>query len=105
MAGVDAREEGEETGSIEGTQCEVGLEGIGRSILGRMSPMAFSRGSVRSKDWVFVEVVLLCVLIRKYPGRVRRRSQGQRGGASLGEVFSGLYLHSLGRWSSRCPSI
>ncbi len=102
--GVEAWKEGEGTVACEGIECQLGLSGIGRRILGRTSPVAFSRGRVRAKDLLFSKVVPVGVLIRKYRIRVRTGLQTQRGEASLGEVFSGSSLHSLGRRSSRCPS-
>ena len=84
--GVEAWEAGEGAAICEGAEWQVGLSGIGRRILGRTSPMAFSRGSARAKDLLFRKVVPVGVLIRKYRIRVRTRLQTQRGEASLGEV-------------------
>jgi hypothetical protein len=41
VVGVVAWEEGEGRVTCEGIECQLGLSGIGRRILGRMSPMAF----------------------------------------------------------------
>jgi hypothetical protein len=53
VAGVDAWRGEEQAATVDGTRSEVGLWSVGRSILGRMRPMALSRGSVRGKDLLF----------------------------------------------------
>ena len=74
MAGAEAWEMAEERATCEGAEWQVGLSGTGSWILGRNSPMSFSRGSVRGKYFLFGKVVVVGVLIRKYRTRVRTRS-------------------------------